>query len=217
MAGVRTAAPPLMNIFRSQLQGQILALVLGQPEREWTIAELADRTGGAYQTVTAEARRLLDGDFARARTIGRTKLLKANRANPYFDPLAQLVTMAFGPPEVLAEEFFDIARIERMELFGSWAARHEGRAGPSPNDIDVLILGNPDRDHVHDALRRSERRLGRSVNATIRKSSDWEVADDAFSRSVKTNPTVVVDGPWTLYRAAGAEVEQGPRRHRAAT
>lgn len=205
-----------MSVLRSQLQGQILALVLGQPEREWTVAEMADRTGGAYQTVTAEVRRLLEGDLVRARTIGRTKLVVANQASPYFEPLARLVTMAFGPPSVLAEELADVADIESVEIFGSWAARHAGEAGPGPNDIDVLILGNPDRDDVHDAVRRAEQRLGRPVNATIRKSTDWKVAEDAFSRSVRSGPTVVVDGPWATYDPADAEVEQGPRRGRAA-
>jgi len=34
-----------------------------------------------------------------------------------------------------------------VAVYGSWAARHEGIAGPAPNDVDVLVIGDvPRRD-----------------------------------------------------------------------
>ena len=39
-------------------------------------------------------------------------------------------------------------------------------------DIDVLILGEPDRDQLYAALSDAEERLGRPVEATIR-DRDW--------------------------------------------
>ena len=86
----RAAAPPLLPIFRSRLQGELLALALVDPSRQWTIDELARRTGEPYQTVAAEVRRLQEAELLVATTVGRTKLLSANEANVYLPPLAQL-------------------------------------------------------------------------------------------------------------------------------
>lgn len=197
-------APPLLPVFRSRLQGEILALTLPDPDREWTVDELAERTGEPYQTVAAEVRRLQSAEVLNARTVGRTKLLSANRESPYLRPLSQLATMAFGPPTVIADEFSRLDGIEAVFIYGSWAARYDGEPGPSPKDIDVLVLGKPDRDEVFDAARRAERRLGREVNVTQRTRRQWESAGDGFAEQVRASPMVEVP-----YRPTDGQVEQG--------
>lgn len=192
---MRATAPPLLPIFRSQLQGELLALVLADPARQWTIDELAERTGEPYQTVATEVRRLQDADLLVATTVGRTKLLSANEASPYRQPLSQLATMAFGPPLVIGEEFATIDGIETIYIYGSWAARYQGEPGPAPNDIDVLVIGRPDRDEVYDAARRAQQRLGREVNVTQRTRKQWDAATDGFSEQVRSSPMVEVPYP----------------------
>ena len=207
---MRVAAPPLLPIFRSRLQGELLALVLVDPSRSWTIEELSDRTGHPYQTVATEVRRLQDVQLVHIDIVGRTKLLSANESNPYVRPLTQLVLMSFGPPLVIAEEFGTVRRIEQLMIYGSWAARYEGEAGPVPNDIDLLVIGRPDRDEVHEAALRAQQRLGREVNVTLRTRDAWDKASDGFTRQVRASPLLVV-----RYPQQDAEVEQGKRGHRA--
>jgi hypothetical protein len=60
---VRTAASPLVPVFRSRLQGEVLALLMGESAREWTIEQLATATGKPCQTVASEVRRLDQGDL----------------------------------------------------------------------------------------------------------------------------------------------------------
>lgn len=207
---MRVAAPPLLPIFRSRLQGEILALVLVDPSRSWTIEELADRTGHPYQTVATEVRRLQDVQLVNVDTVGRTKLLSANESNPYVRPLMQLVLMSFGPPLVISEEFATVSRIEQLMIYGSWAERYEGEAGPVPNDIDLLVIGRPDRDHVHEAALRAQQRLGREVNVTLRTRDAWDKASDGFTRQVRSSPLLEV-----RYPQRDAEVEHGKRGRRA--
>jgi hypothetical protein len=44
---MRTAAPALLPVFRSRLQGVLLSTVLGQPDREWTLEEADPSVRGA--------------------------------------------------------------------------------------------------------------------------------------------------------------------------
>lgn len=78
--------------------------------------------------------------------------------------------------------------IEELFIYGSWAARYYGTVGPAPQDVDVLFIGSVSRDEVYEASVRSERRLRRDVNVTIRTAPQWLAADDGFSRQVKDSP-----------------------------
>jgi hypothetical protein len=196
MTNVRLSAPPLLPVFRSRLVGDLLALVLAHPDRSWTLDELTEHVGAPYQTVTGEVRRLEQAGLVSTSTVGRSKLVVANQASPYFGPLTELVVMAFGPPVIVAEEFAGVEGIEQLFLYGSWAARHAGEPGRPPADVDVLVIGEVDRDEVYDAARRAEHRLGREVNATIRSVEAWHQAGDAFASTVKGSPMLALAGPW---------------------
>jgi DNA-binding transcriptional ArsR family regulator len=206
---MRITAPSLLPVLRSRLVGDLLALVLLEPDRRWTISELSERLRVPYPTLTREMRRLEMAGLVVTEHIGRSKLVHANLESPYARPLAELVTIAFGPPQVLGEEFADVPGIEGLAIFGSFAARAAGEPGPAPADIDVLVLGRPDRDEVYAAARRAEQRLGRPVNTTVRSSDAWELATDGFARQVKSSPMLAIDGPWSAYAARRGEVGEG--------
>jgi hypothetical protein len=203
---VRTAAPALLPVFRSRLQGELLALLFGDPASEWTVDGLAERTGHPYQTVASEVRRFQAADLVATRNVGRAKLLRANTGSPYFRPLAQLALMAFGPPLVVGEEFGALAGVEQIFIFGSWAARYAGESGPAPRDVDVLLLGTPDRDAVYAASRRAEHRLGREVNIVIREPEHWSTAADGFSQQLRSSPLLEI-----TKRAAEHDPDGGDR------
>jgi DNA-binding transcriptional ArsR family regulator len=202
---VRTAAPALLPVFRSRLQGELLALLLGDPGTERTVDELARRTGQPYQTVGNEVRRLQDAGLLVARSVGRTKLLRADQDSPYFGPLAQLALMSFGPPLVVGEEFGGLAGVGQVLVYGSWAARYVGESGPAPRDVDVLLVGVPDRDSVYEAARRAEQRLGREVNVRVRTPGQWSSADDGFTRQLRSSPLLEIPGYSDADRDGGAK------------
>ncbi len=202
---VRTAAPSVLPVFRSRLQGEVLALVLADPGVEWTVDDLAERTGQPYQTVGSEVRRLQDAELVVARSVGRTKLVRANEDSPYFRPLAQLAVMSFGPPLVVGEEFGSLARVSQILIYGSWAARYAGESGPAPRDVDVLLIGSPDRADCYEAARRAEERLGREVNVTMRTAEQWRSADDGFTRQLRSSPLLEIPHPADADHGGGAE------------
>ena len=185
----RHPAPALLPILRSQQQGEILALLLGDPDLELSLTEIAARTGTPHASVHREIERAEQAGLVVSRKLGNTRLVRANTASPYYAGLAEVLTRAFGVPTVLAEVLQPVNGIGAAYIYGSWAARHEGLTGQRPvGDIDVLILGEPDRDQLYAALSDAEERLGRPVQATIR-GADWlETGSGAFHDTVTSRP-----------------------------
>lgn len=200
---MRTSAPPLLPIFRSRLQGELLAATLLEPGREESLTELAHRLGADVGTVQREVSRLERAGILRTRRVGQARLASANPDSPIYASLAELVLRAFGPLQVVAEEFAGVERMDEIFLFGSWAARYAGEEGSAPADLDVLVIGRPSRDSLYEAARRAERRLGRPVNVTVRSKASWQSAEDGFVKEVRRSPLVSV---------AGTESEDTARR-----
>jgi len=187
----RQPTPSLLPILRSQQQGVILALLLGDPDLELSLTEIANRTGAPHPSVYREIQRAEQAGLVTSRKIGNTRLVRAHTASPYYRGLAEVLTRAFGPPAVLAEVLRDISGITAAYIYGSWAARYDGQTGQRPiGDIDLLILGDPDRDQLYAALSIAEQRLARPVQATIR-DPDWlDSGSGAFHDTITSRPLV---------------------------
>lgn len=180
-----------MPIFRSRHQAGLLAWLLLHPDHEYTITELAHRLEVPVTTLHREAHRLVEADLLRARSVGRSRLLRANPSHRAIGPLTSLLELTFGPQTVIAEEFA-LPHIDQVLIYGSWAARYHGNPGPPPNDVDVLVIGVPDRGDVYDAADRAQARLAMQVNPVMRTPEQWTSDADALIEQIKAAPTFVV-------------------------
>lgn len=193
---MRTEAPLLAPIFRSEGQARLLStLLLG--DDELSVTELAARTGSAYPSVHREVTRLLDAGILAERQVGRTRLIRANAGSPLVRPLREILLVATGPVALLAEELSVIAGVESAFLYGSFAARASGVEGAAPNDIDLMVIGTPDPDLIYGACDRVEELVSRPVNPTILTPEEAQQAS-GFLEQVRSSPTIPVIGsaPW---------------------
>ena len=189
--GMRSEAPALMPIFRSQHQAALLAWLLLHPEHEYTLTDLAKKLDVPLTTLQREAQRLVAAGILQDRTLGRARLLRANMSNRSAAPLTQLLAVTFGPETVIGEEF-DLTNAARVLIYGSWAERYHGTPGPAPNDVDVLVVGNLERADVYDAADRAQARLGMQVNPVMRTPEQWANDADSLVLQIKASPTVDV-------------------------
>ena len=103
--------------------------------------------------------------------------------------------------------------VERVFLFGSWA-RYVGRSGRPQADIDVLVVGMPDREDLDEAAERTGRRWGREVNVTVRSPQWWDGGQDGFHAEVTARPLVPVLGSGVADHEAELGQEAGCARSR---
>jgi hypothetical protein len=189
-----SGAPLLLPIFRSRPQAELLTLLLGNPGLEFGLTELASRLDIPYPSLHREVQRAESAGLLVTRRVGRTRLARANVTSPYYQGLSEVLTRAFGPPTVIAEALAGVRGVEAGYLFGSWAARSLGVQGQRPvEDLDLLVLGEPDRDELYARIDRVAQRLGRQVQVTIREA-DWLTAGEgSFHDTVVSRPMVPIE------------------------
>jgi DNA-binding transcriptional ArsR family regulator len=185
------ASSQLLPLLRSRMQGELLALVLLHPEREYSITELAEACGVTPTAVLREVERLVGGGILADRRVGRSRLVKARTDTPLYRPLSELIAVTFGPLPLIAEALSGLAGVRAAYIYGSWAARYRGEPGPPPGDVDVLVVGSPDADALFDLVEGVSRRLGREVNVHRISPASWAASStDPFLTSVRERPLV---------------------------
>ena len=190
---MRSNVPGLLPILRSPHLAEMLTLLLLHPDAEYTLSEVAGKLGLPLTTVQREVNRLSGSGLIRERRIGRSRLVSANPASRYTRPLTELLSIAFGPLFVIDEEFQVLGALA-VAIYGSWAARYEGVAGPPPNDVDVLVIGDVPRRDMYEAAERAEQRLGLPVNPALCSRDRWFAVADPLIQQVRTAPLTWVTG-----------------------
>jgi DNA-binding transcriptional ArsR family regulator len=190
---MRSSAPALFPVFRSPSQAEILAAILLYPDREQTITDLSRRLGIPLATVSDEVARLVEARILTARKIGRSNLLRPNPDNRLVGPLTEIVLATMGPHLVVSDAFAGMAGVSQLLIYGSWAARYHGQAGPLPNDLDLLVVGKPDRGAVYAAADVVEQRTGLPVNPVIASAKRWNDHADPLVIQIKSSPSLEVD------------------------
>ena len=197
--------PLLLPIFRSQQQGKLLAWVLDDPERETSLSELANLLNIPAPSVHREVERAIQSGIVISRKIGGSRLIKANQASKLVEPLRQVLVMTFGAPARLGRVLGQIGGVEEAFIFGSWAARYLGVSGKRPvGDIDVLVVGEPNRETVYERLADMEPDLGYPVQVTFRTRAWWSSSTDGFHETVLNRPLIQIVGNGDALRNASA-------------
>lgn len=183
----------LLPILRSETQARLLAALLLEPGREASISDLAREIGADPGNLHGEVTRLVDARILADRRVGRTRLLR-DAGSPYSAPLAELLLLAYGPKPLLESALRGIDGVDEAFIFGSWAARYEGVEGGIPHDVDVLVVGSPDRDEVYELVADVAQQLRRDVQVAFRTPSAWaNTSNDAFLTTVRSRPLVRLD------------------------
>lgn len=188
---MRTPPPPLLPIFRSRGQAQILARIFLDEAKPRAIRELAREVGVAPSRVHDEVRRLEEGGLVVSDRVGTQRLVRPDDRSPFYPDLRALLLKAFGPVTVLRPLLTPIDGIEEAFIYGSWASRYRGEPGPPPADIDLMVIGEPAVDDIYAAAAAASRELGREVSVTILSPDEWR-RSSGFTDNVRAGPAVPV-------------------------
>lgn len=182
----------LLPILRSQTQGDLLALLFLNPDKEVTISDAARKIGVSIPGLHHEAVRLIEAGLIKERREGRNRLIRAEINSRISPALTDLLALTYGPLPVLEREIAGLKGVTAAYIFGSWAARYKGKPGAIPNDIDLLVIGTVSLDFLDEVGGRAEKVLGREVNIKRISAKEWNQGSP-FITTIKKNPHVILN------------------------
>ncbi|MDH6207332.1 DNA-binding transcriptional ArsR family regulator [Aurantimicrobium minutum] len=185
---MKSSAPLLSPILRSDTQGRMLAALMRDAEKELSLTELAAQCDVAVPTILRDVDRLVDGGYVSTRRVGRNRLVRINTEHPIYASLWNVVMFGYGPAALLPGLLSDLPGIEHAYIYGSWAARFLGESGESPRDIDVLIVGGSEYGDLYEVAHKASALVGREVNINVITPERWANQTDGFVTTVKSRP-----------------------------
>lgn len=192
---MRTSPPVLLPLLRSQVQGDLLALLYLNPDQEYSITDLATRIGASVKAVQQEVDRLVRTGFLSDRRMGTSRLVRSVRDSILTRPLTDLLAVTYGPLPVLTRGLTGVEGIDRAFIYGSWAARYSGDPGPLPGDVDVLVVGDADLDELDERASSAEAVLQREVGIRRVRPETWEDEKDPFIATVRARRMIELGLP----------------------
>jgi len=190
---MRTAPPSTLPIFRSDLQGRLLAALLLNKGGPLTARDLTNRTDAKPATLHRELTRLEHAGLIRHERVGNTKRYLAATDSPLHDPLRELLERTLGVEPLLRQRLAVLEGVQAAAIFGSWAAGETDEG----SDIDLLVVGEMHRDDLLAAVRDVEVAAHREIDVTAYGADEFARRRDAgsgFLRTVLRGPLIELVG-----------------------
>ena len=176
---------------RSAIRRRILGLLYFNPESRYHLREIARLALTSAGTASRELRRLHNAGLLDRTLEGRQVYFQARRDSPIYEPVSQVVRRTIGVRDVLREQLAGLAGVKSAVIFGSYVS---GMMRPE-SDIDLLVVGNPDRDELTDRLEAAQAQVGREINEVVMhpvELADRRRRGDSFVASIDEGRTIEV-------------------------
>ena len=189
---MKNSFPALAPLLRSDAQGLMLAALYLDPTREFTLSELAGLSKASVASVMREVDRLVEGEYLLERRVGRSRLVHVNPDHRLTASVQQLVLYSYGPQVVIHRVLESATGILEVHIFGSWARRLNGVAGPDPQDVDVALVGEMSMRELTKYSTEASLKVGREVNMQVVSEAEWRQPSTSFWKTVKEGDRVQI-------------------------
>ena len=176
---------------RSKIRQRILALIMDAPDRRMHLRAIARAVETSAGTTARELGRLEDASLVRRTREGNQVYFEARPNQPLFGQIRDIVRQVAGAPIILRRQLSGLLGVERAVIFGSYA---HGQLKPD-SDVDLLIIGVPDRDQLTERLEIASLEISRPVNEVVMSREEYEARrarGDRLVESIESQPTVAV-------------------------
>lgn len=192
---IHPPAAGLADALFSRVQQRVLAILFGQPDRDFQGAELIRLAGSGTGAAHRELTRLAASGLISVTRIGNQKRYRANRDSPVFAELHGLVLKTIGLAGPLREALAPFAgRISAAFVYGSVAKATD----TAKSDIDLMVLTDKlAYADIYKALQSAENVLRRPVNPNLMSLRDWKrkrAKDGSFVAKIARQPKIFVLG-----------------------
>lgn len=181
--------------FFTKNQSQILAILLSQMDKEYSLSELGEIIKKHPGVFKRGIDSLCKQNIILGRKSGNQRLFKINNKNLFFNEIKGIIEKSVGIRGLLSSLIKNIKGINIALIYGSYASV-KMRAD---SDIDLLIVVNTVKveDELMDKLKNAERRLQREINYKMYTKNEFQAKlknKDPFLNEVLGSQYILLKG-----------------------
>jgi predicted nucleotidyltransferase len=148
---------------RSLSRKKLLALFFENEDKEFYLREMAYLTDVPPSNVRRELKILEDDNFFITRRKANLLFYKLNKKHPLFNEIKKILSQEIGIEIELKRLFENLKDIEFAFIYGSFVSKKNR----SDSDIDLMIVGSPDRQYVESRILEMEKKYQKEINYQI--------------------------------------------------
>lgn len=177
------------GLITSRVRQKLLAQFLMNPGRRFYCRQVSRICGFSVAAVQNELKRLSEAGYLISKRDGNRRYYEANTAcDVYLELLSMTVKRETVGP-IVRDWLPSLGKVEQAFIYGSYAT---GNVGPH-SDIDVMLVGEIDKDALIGLARQLELSYLREVNYTVYGKMEFAQLQrdgDSFLTRVLNGPRI---------------------------
>jgi len=181
------------ELTKSRLRRKLLGYFFAHPQDNVYVREAAAILDEDAGNLSKELSRLEDLGIFISSNRGKEKYFSLNKEYPLYEELKSVVSKTIGVEGSLKEAMEKFEGIKIAFIYGSFAQGKDN----SLSDIDILVIGNPDKDKLMEKIELLEKKFKREVNYNIYSEKELKArldGKDSFILNIIKRPKIMLKG-----------------------
>ncbi len=188
----------LEDIITSEARVKILIELFSETNKHLYVRELTRRVGTEINAVRRELKRLTQAGLIKKEKRGNRLYYLIKKDYPFYYELVSMVAKEAGIGKAVLENQSRLGKIKLALLSAPFA---EGRKSQQ-NELDLLLVGNINREVLEEIIKDIKSRTDKDVNYTILGDEEFEYLKnrrDVFLLSFLIAPNILLVGETDKY------------------
>ncbi|PKN08890.1 MAG: transcriptional regulator [Deltaproteobacteria bacterium HGW-Deltaproteobacteria-8] len=164
----------LAQLFTSKTRIKLLLKLFLNPEVSCYLRELAKEFAISPNAIKEELDSLSQAGYLERRQGGRSIYFRANTNHPFFPEISSIVRKTMGIDTLIDQIMANLGRVEQVYILDDYAQ------GKDTGLIDVLVVGDVDREQLEALRQISERKINRTVRVLSMSAHDFGKSHEMF-------------------------------------
>lgn len=181
------------NLLSSKVRKKLFRLYFSQTDSKYYLRELERLLDEPVGNIRRELIKWSKTGLFLNERIGNLTYYSLNKSFPLYEELKRIVSKTIGIEYTLREGIKGIEGIKVSLIYGSVASGED----TGSSDIDILLIGDIDMDHLLVNIQKMEKEIGREINYVLYTPQEFNAkkeAENAFILDILRNPKVIITG-----------------------
>ena len=148
-------------LITSKMRIRILMRLFLNPQQQTYLRGLAEEFGASTSQVREELHHLSEAGLLVSKKDGRQTNYQANQQHPLFPELQSMVSKSLGMDQIVESVVERLGNLKYAYLVDDYAQ------GKDTGLIDLLLVGDIDRENLDDLVRKTEKYISRKIRTLV--------------------------------------------------